>query len=125
MGRRVVGVRRNEDLSPVARTSLCTTPKADGVSIPRADNDMLLLAGCHSRRQRRVLRESPISSRGQIPRHLPRLLGRQTTLSQVSMSTEPLAPGTSNTLLTLRLSAEFYHELQDVVQENRAGAVWI
>ena len=125
-------VHRNEDLSPVetamakldsyvlvARTSLCTTPWAGGVSIGRAGKELQLLAGCHSCRQRRVLQESPISSRGQIP------LGRQTTRTQILMSTEPLAQGTSSTLPTLRLNAEFFHELQDVVQENPMGAAWI
>ena len=56
-----------------------TNPKAGAGSTQHADSEMQLLAGCHSRRRRRVLQESPISSRGQIPRHLPGLLGRQTT----------------------------------------------
>ena len=86
---------------------------------------MQLLAGCHSRRQRRVLQESPISSRGQFLHHLPGPLGKQTIRSQTWMSTELLAPRTSSTLQTLHLNAEFLHELQDVVQEILTGAAWI
>ena len=73
-------VRRSVDLSPgetamasldacviAERTNLCTTPEADAGSIQRPDSEMQLLAGCHSRRQQRVLPESPMSSRGQCP----------------------------------------------------------